>query len=81
MARSRTVFYCLECGYEAPKWLGKCPGCGAWNQMTEEVRQPLQTAVLPRTAAKIMPLAAVDETEQTERLTTGSHELDRVLGR
>ena len=80
MARSRTVFYCLECGYEAPKWLGKCPGCGAWNQMTEEVRQPLQTAVLPRTAAKIMPLAAVDETEQTERLTTGSHELDRVLG-
>jgi DNA repair protein RadA/Sms len=48
--------------------------------MTEEVRQPLQTAVLPRTAAKIMPLAAVDETEQTERLTTGSHELDRVLG-
>jgi DNA repair protein RadA/Sms len=80
LARSRTVFYCLECGYEAPKWLGKCPGCGAWNQMTEEVRQPLQTAVLPRTAAKIMPLAAVDETEQTERLTTGSHELDRVLG-
>lgn len=80
MARSRTVFYCLECGYEAPKWLGKCPGCGAWNQMTEEVRQPLQTAVLPRTAAKITPLAAVDETEQTERLTTGSHELDRVLG-
>jgi DNA repair protein RadA/Sms len=48
--------------------------------MTEEVRQPLQTAVLPRTAAKITPLAAVDETEQTERLTTGSHELDRVLG-
>ena len=36
MAKSKSVFYCTECGYESSGWLGKCPGCGSWNTLTEE---------------------------------------------
>ena len=38
--KKKTVFVCQDCGYETPKWLGKCPGCGAWNTMVEEVVTP-----------------------------------------
>ena len=38
--KKKTVFVCQECGYEAPKWLGRCPGCGAWNTLVEEVVAP-----------------------------------------
>ena len=38
MAKVKTKFACTECGYESPKWLGKCPGCSAWNTMVEENR-------------------------------------------
>ena len=38
--KKKTVFVCQDCGYETPKWLGKCPGCGAWNTMVEEVVAP-----------------------------------------
>ena len=37
MAKRKTKFMCQECGYESPKWMGKCPGCGEWNKMVEEV--------------------------------------------
>ena len=36
MAKIKTVFYCKECGNESPKWIGHCPGCGAWNSYVEE---------------------------------------------
>ena len=36
MAKSSTVFVCNECGYESPKWLGKCPACNAWNTFFEQ---------------------------------------------
>ena len=35
--KKKTVYVCQDCGYDTPKWLGKCPGCGAWNTMVEEV--------------------------------------------
>jgi len=37
MAKKKTKFICQSCGYESAKWMGKCPGCGEWNQMVEEV--------------------------------------------
>ena len=40
MARIRSVFICQECGYESPKWLGRCSGCGQWNTMVEELVVP-----------------------------------------
>ena len=36
MAKTNTVFFCNECGYESPKWLGKCPACNNWNTFVEE---------------------------------------------
>ena len=36
MAKAKTAFFCNECGYEASGWLGRCPGCGAWNTLVEE---------------------------------------------
>ena len=38
--KSKTVYVCSECGYESPKWIGKCAGCGEWNTMVEDVRLP-----------------------------------------
>ena len=41
MAKTKTVFYCTECGNETPKWQGRCPACGAWNTMQEHVEKPV----------------------------------------
>jgi predicted ATP-dependent serine protease len=40
MAKTKIKFICQSCGYESPKWMGKCPGCGEWNKMTEEILKP-----------------------------------------
>ncbi|MBQ5627121.1 MAG: hypothetical protein IIU97_03325, partial [Bacteroidaceae bacterium] len=37
MAKEKSVFLCNDCGYESPKWAGKCPACGAWNSFVEKV--------------------------------------------
>ena len=37
MAKTKKAYFCRECGFEAPKWLGKCPACGEWNSFTEEI--------------------------------------------
>ena len=39
MGKFKTIYVCTSCGFESPKWYGKCPDCGEWNSMTEEVRQ------------------------------------------
>lgn len=79
MAKSRRQYVCQTCGYATAKWLGKCPGCGRWNTLIEE----LETAAVPGPAkaspAKPVPIRAVPTTPQ-RRLPTGSQELDRVLG-
>ncbi len=81
--KQKTVFVCSDCGNESPKWMGKCPGCGAWNTMVEEV-----IAVAPKGAkmsttiassSKPKPLKEISITEDT-RISTGIGELDRVLG-
>lgn len=80
--KKKTVYVCQECGYDAPRWLGKCPGCGAWNTMVEEVlpterTQGLRTGLSD--ASKPQPIASV-QVEDLPRFRTGSQELDRVLG-
>lgn len=81
--KQKTVFVCSDCGTESPKWMGKCPGCGAWNTMNEEVvveapkgRQKA-TAIASSSAPK--PLKDISTSEDT-RISTGLGELDRVLG-
>jgi DNA repair protein RadA/Sms len=91
MARPTTVHVCSDCGHEAPRWAGQCPGCEAWNTLVEEVRSaPARGGGGgsgragvggSRGGAAVTPtrLGAVEATE-VARLPTGIGELDRVLG-
>jgi DNA repair protein RadA/Sms len=84
--KQKPVFACQECGAQSPKWLGRCPECGAWNSLAEE--RPVPQAVSAASAEKRYALAAASgpqlyddiDTVVAERLSTGSGEFDRVLG-
>ncbi len=81
--KSKVVYVCSECGYETAKWMGKCPSCGSWSTLEEDVRLPQKAAtkdlgVVP-TAAAPKALSQIDVTDE-ERFVTGINELDRVLG-
>lgn len=85
MAKKKTKFMCTGCGYEAPKWMGRCPGCGEWNTMIEDVeivqkgpRGAFQHTV-SKSQQKAMPIISV-ETQEEPRVQTELHELNRVLG-
>lgn len=82
MAKIKSIYVCSECGYESPKWFGKCPGCGEWNTMDEQLPS---TAPVGRNNAGISVvnqiMALNDITENVERrIKTGNNEFDRVLG-
>lgn len=81
MAKAKTVFYCTACGHESPKWVGRCPGCGAWNTMEEQpvVKTSGGRMVAAKAAVKPVPLSKVDVTP-AGHCETGIEELDRVLG-
>ena len=84
----KTVYVCTECEYKSPKWLGKCPKCGAWNSFTEDVEESAPaTAAAPRRTAMITfgednRAVGFDELQIPDymRRNTGLGELDRVLG-
>ncbi|MDT8715788.1 DNA repair protein RadA [Clostridium sp. 19966] len=81
MAKIKTVYVCQECGYESPKWLGKCPDCNAWNSMLEEEKvdkpkpkyAPLRNENFPKVITNI-------KSGNLERFDTEIEELNRVLG-
>lgn len=81
--KSKTVFYCKNCGNGFPRWQGQCPACGAWNSIEEFVQKPASAAkgksAAPGGSASVRTLREVD-TEQELRFSTGLGELDRVLG-
>ena len=88
MARDKTLYTCNECGASSPRWLGKCPGCGAWNTLVETVAETpgagknrlgaaQYTGLAP--AQPVVPLSAIDAA-QVARTASGIAELDRVLG-
>jgi len=87
MARPQTSFRCSACGQATLRWMGRCPGCGEWNTLVEEkAAEPAaeRRPGRPRAAGagkprKPVALAKVERAD-TERLRTGSDELDRVLG-
>ena len=81
-SKTKTVFVCSECGFEAPKWSGKCMGCGQWNTMEEQVIVPQKNAAISAgvvTSAAAKPLSQITSSGE-ERLVTCIAELDRVLG-
>lgn len=83
MAKTKTVFFCTDCGYETAKWMGRCPGCGAFNTMQEHVEKPV-----PIGKAKSSPIGIRRVPQRIRevdcdaeiRFSTGMGELDRVLG-
>lgn len=86
--KTKTIFFCQDCGNESPKWSGKCSSCGAWNTMVEEkvsAKQNKQTIapywseMLPNQKAKAMPITDI-ATEQEQRIILKDNELNRVLG-
>ncbi|RXZ82815.1 DNA repair protein RadA [Paenibacillaceae bacterium] len=83
MAKVKIKFACTECGTEAPKWLGKCPGCGAWNTMVEEKETQVKAHGIgsPLIQTKEKPIAIINiERSQEPRIETQIGELNRVLG-
>lgn len=81
MAKVRTKFVCNECGSESPKWMGKCPECGQWNTLVEEVEQKESQVKQRLMGALSKPESLLEITDNIEeRLSTGNSELNRVLG-
>ena len=81
--KTKTVFFCTECGNESPKWAGRCNNCGAWNSMAEYMagkgsRGSKINTVMP-TAVKVSSIADIEDMDES-RFFTGMGELDRVLG-
>lgn len=85
MAKIKSVYICSECGYESPKWYGKCPGCNEWNTMNEEIKDTSKSAVKANSkvfsSSHTKPIMISSVTsEDEERFDTGLKELNRVLG-
>lgn len=76
--KEKTVFVCGECGYETPRWMGKCPQCGSWNTIVEEEHMLPKRGSRPRTGKAVTLQSVAADTQR--RITTGFGELDRVLG-
>lgn len=83
MAKTKTKFVCQNCGYTTAKWMGRCPECGTWDSLAEELETPAsgpqQSFLMPKEAPKPKTLDKVMLAE-VERLKTGINEFDRVLG-
>ncbi len=84
MAKIKKAFFCRNCGFEAPKWLGKCPSCGEWNSFTEEIIARENNSVpalvagdLPRSVPR--RVCDIHESDH-KRIGLGNTEVDRVLG-
>ena len=85
MAEAKKAYVCRECGYDAPKWLGKCPSCGAWNTFDELVvakkGSSVAAAVTSSAVPKAKPQRVQDiKTGETKRIDIGQSEVNRVLG-
>lgn len=88
MSKQKTVFYCQSCGYNSPKWLGKCPSCGTWNSFVEELVvkdnarpswQNTDGKSSPQKINKPQPVAQI-QTDAEQRIVFTDAELNRVLG-
>ena len=83
MAKTKINYVCTQCGAVQPKWMGKCPDCGSWNTLVEQVDQPVSRfASAPAAQAvscAVQTLEQIDSTEE-QRYLTRMQELNRVLG-
>lgn len=88
MAKPRSLFICNQCGYETPKWMGKCPECNNWNCFEEQIKNSVTTSVASQkvsishnniNTATLLKINEID-TDNEVRFHTGISEFDRVLG-
>lgn len=81
IAKSRTIFICQACGFQTPRWAGRCPDCGQWNALKEEIRHGTDAHEKRQIGEQesATPISDVAVTNDI-RWTTGLNELDRVLG-
>ena len=80
--KTKSLYVCSECGGETAKWYGKCPACGEWNTMHEEIRQAASSkspAIKSVITSSLMSINQIDTSEE-QRYLTGLGEFDRVLG-
>ncbi len=85
MAKTKTVFFCKECGNESPKWIGHCPGCGAWNSYVEESvatgKDSKSSTKYFSNEMKSKPVPVLEISAAKEpRIDMRCEELNRVLG-
>lgn len=82
MAKSKSAYFCQSCGYESVKWLGKCPGCEAWNTFVEEVIQKEKETSFSAGSNRVAKPRLVNEIEldSEQRIVLKDQELNRVLG-
>ena len=89
----KSIYVCSNCGETSPRWMGRCPSCGEWNTMTEDVVMVESKATAAKRSASVATgrvqgqtslraerLADISTDEEKSRIVTGIHELDRVLG-
>ncbi len=82
MAKEKTIWYCTNCGYESPKWMGQCPACKEWNTMVEAPikAQSAKSSFKLREASHTPILLKDIQNGQEQRKSLGNGELDRLLG-
>lgn len=82
MAKIKTSYICSECGFESPKWYGKCPSCGEWNTLNEELNTQQTKSGFSNSFSAVNQVLALDDIcgENDERIPTKIEEFDRVLG-
>lgn len=83
-AKTKSVYICSNCGYETPKWLGRCPECNEWATLEESVKQVQSASALKQSAKALKSVTSFSlkdiQTDNEIRYKTGMKELDRVLG-
>ena len=84
MAKEKTAYVCSSCGYDSPKWIGRCPSCGEWNTFVEQKlgkKSSLPSSLSPLTSNSSSPISISRiETSEDPRINMLDNELNRVLG-
>ena len=82
MAKVKSIYVCSECGFESPKWYGKCPSCGEWNTLNEELPKTEFKGNFSASLGAVEQIMSLNDItgENDERFATGIDEFDRELG-
>ena len=82
MAKTKSAFFCRSCGFESPKWIGKCPGCGNWNTLSEEIKPAASNHAWKKSTRKIVEAKKINEIPdlQQQKFVLPDSELNLVLG-